>query len=100
MMKTFLIDMEAVIGYEMGLKPGTIVYGRFTNAGKSHMFKGEYIASTKNYHKIKALENFRQDPLKPGYPLYEEIGRIFHIETTKSRKWSINNTIVAPEWII
>ncbi len=84
------IDWLIVCHYENSLKESDLVIGRFTNCGKKHQFKGEFVGSTKNYHKVKVLENFRGD---------NEVGRILHIQTSISKLWSANNTILNPEWI-
>ena len=63
---------------------GQTVTARFTNCGYAYQFRGEIVGKTKNYWKVKALTS----PFQTELP-----GRIFRIETIRSRKYSANNCI-------
>jgi hypothetical protein len=71
---------------------GDIVMARFTNCGHFHEFRGEVVGRTKNYWKVKCLENFRRSSLG-AKEVCEEIGRVFQIATMESRTYSANNCI-------
>lgn len=73
------------MGYIEPYKEGDKVLVSFTNSGNRFQFKGEIVGRTKNYFKVRSLEE-----VYPG----EKPGRVFHIETIESRKHSANNRVV------
>ena len=76
------------------LKPGDRVLARFTNCGRNHQFKGEIVGITKNYFKVKCLENFRKADMWDRLPeLSDEVARVFRIDTVWSRTHSVNNCV-------
>lgn len=87
----FTVDWLTVCLYEESLNFGDIVFARFTHHQLSYQFKGELMGSTKNYLKVKVLENFRRG--------YDDVGSVINIKKTHSKAWSNNNTVLNPEWI-
>jgi hypothetical protein len=85
--------------FESSVNSGSVVLARFTNCGYNHQFKGEIVGKTKNYYKVKVLENFRPvNHYEPENGMCEEIGRVLHIATYGSRIHSINNAIMNLDW--
>jgi hypothetical protein len=76
-----MIDIANLDKFETG----QVVIARFTNCHRYHEFRGEVVGKTKNYWKVKSLESVYEG---------EAPGRVFHIETLESRKYSQNNCIV------
>lgn len=70
------------------VKENDVVVARFTNSHRVYQFEGVVVGKTKNYWKVKAL-------VSPYADKGEAPGRVFHIETYVSRKWSENNRIVS-----
>lgn len=70
---------------------GNIVIARFTNCHRNHQFKGEIVGKTKNYWKVRCMQDFRMDD-RTG-TLYPEVDRVFHIATEGSKTYSANNCI-------
>ena len=89
------IHFEVVQEYEQDIKKGEKVFGYFTAHSQNFRVLGEYIGATKNYHRIRILENFRKR-IDGNY--FEEVGNVLHIATTDSKNWSENNTIANPVW--
>lgn len=65
---------------------GEEVIARFTNCNRIHEFRGVVVGRTKNDWKVKAL-------VSPYADQGEQPGRVFHIATASSRKYSANNCI-------
>ena len=87
------------MNFEAAQVNGNIIIARFTNCGDKNQFKGEIVGRTKNYFKVKVLENFRLvDWRDPGKGLCDEIGRVLNIATYGSHIHSLNNTIMSLDW--
>ena len=69
---------------------GNIVLARFTEHHRMRQFKGEIVDKTKNYWKVRCMQDFRVDDAGNSYP---EVGRVFHIATEVSKTYSANNCI-------
>ena len=85
------------------IKVGDNVIAKFTNCNKIHTFTGIIEGITKNYYKVKCLENFRKGEdyyIKSNPEYYDENGyskdkdRILHVSTINDRKHSSNNCVV------
>lgn len=65
---------------------GEEVIARFTNCNRFLSFRGVIVGRTKNDWKVRSLES-------PYADQGEQPGRVFHIPTASSRKYSRNNRI-------